>query len=1009
MYQQAYCLLLFCFLYVLPSFGSTDTLVIHLEKKASLLQAKKDYESANKVLDTLAIYFLKQNEFVAYIESQLKINNNLSRLTENQAAIKHLNKTIQQIEKVDDSSLDSLIALTYHKQGINFHHENNFHKAILYFKKALLLRQGFLPKDHLDLLKGNFNIGSAYFQMWDYDHSIVFYNEALAVNLSRTKPIKVRLAKTYNMLGQAHFRKGDVEIGEEYLLAALDLFKIVYENAPWNLAKLYMDFSSLYDAPDIESATTKAKYALKAIKTYEKIEGKEEEDWWGIANAYNNLGIAYEIRDSLYQALKAYEQSLMINQRFEDNRQDFIAQTFNNISFLYKKQKKYELALVNVDKAITINKKQENGLVLARNYHNKGAIFFGQNKYEKALSFQQKALQQVIYPFDIKNDYQNPKLQNAIILDKIRVLEYFAAKAKALEGLATQSNPEKNYVAAIRTYETLLELVDIIRLNFQTDASKSFLSGNTKIWLEQAIQTTLNLAEITNDKSYLEKAFAFAERSKAAVLLEAVQRHQAKMELTLDHPLIQKEQQLLRMIAAQEQQIFSLQNEDTNEVVTALRTDLLVKRQQLQAVRDSLEQTGIYNKQYDQTTFSIAAIRQQFLKNKETSIVQFFVGEKNIFRFVLQKEDLIVDKIALDFPLQQEIEKLRNGIYQTYISNKNFSDQEKEALNQQYAKQAHQLYQQLFFKNNQAIDLPPKIIIIPDGMLGYIPFDALVKQAVESGFSDFTQYDFLARHHQISYAYSSALLLDAYQKNKRSHNQELLAFLPDYNSSATISYASDRHGFAPLKYSQEEVDNILKILPNGQLISAATKQDFQDLATNFAMLHFSAHAMVNPENPDYSFIAFSQKNKEIDETQLLFINDIYASTLLADMVVLSACETGLGKIEKGEGVMSLARAFTYAGAKSIITSLWRVNDRKTAELMTRFYEYLEAGHPKDEALFLSKQDFIKKGIDIHPYFWAGFVPIGNMSPLEKPSSWWMYVVLGIGVSGLGFFSLKKFF
>lgn len=998
MNQKVQILYFLCLSFALPLFGTSDSLVLKLQKEVKLLEAKKDYTAANEVLDSLSNYFLKKKELSLFIGSQLNINDNLQKTKQYKAAIPLLNKTLSQIKSSNTANLDSMIALTHHEQGINFFHIDDYLEAIPHFKKALQLRANFLPKEHVDFIKGKQNIGNAYYETWDYDQAIAFYQKALSTNLARPEVINSRLARTYQMLGKAHFKKGDLELGEEYLVTALGLFEEIYQATPWRLAGIYIDFSVFFE--NQQQAQQVVKYAKKALETYQALDEKYDNDWWGMANAYNNLGIGYELQDSLSKALNAYQQSIFINNKFGEKRQIYNARTFNNISYVYRKQKDDTSALVYIDRAITINQQAEQFSILARNYNGKADILVTQGQYEAALALQQKALQYAIYPFDETDIYKNPNLQNAIITDKLNVLEYLASKANTLALLAEQANPQKNYEAAIQTYHTLVELTDIIRYDFQADASKSFLSGQVKIWLEQAIETAWKLAEHSGDKQWLVQAFDFAERSKAAVLLEAVQRQQAKLELRNDHPLLQKEQKLLRQIAQQEQIIFTQQRDSSATALSDLRASLLLQRQALQAVRDSLEIQNIYHQSYRNTFSSLADIQASFLKNGETTLMQFFVGERNIYRFVMEQNSIDLTKIPLDFALHQAITQLRNGIYQAYLSKQNLSDQDRIQLHQQYARQAWQLYQHLFYKNDAPIVLQEKIIVIPDGILAYIPFDALLQKEVVGNFADFSTYDFLARHYQISYAYSAALLTYAYRTFKSAEKTGLLAFVPNYTLANTNNKTADRQGFAPLKYSQQEAENILKLIPNSKMISNASTQDFHDVAADYAMLHFSAHAMVNPENPDYSFIAFSQHQAETNEEELLFINDIYASTLFADMVVLSACETGLGKIEKGEGVMSLARAFTYAGAKSIITSLWRVNDHKTTQLMTRFYEHLQDGESKDAALYLAKRAFIEKGIDIHPYFWAGFVPIGNMSPIRGGWSWW-WIGLGLGVLGIG--------
>lgn len=917
------------------------------------------------------------------------------------------------------SNQDSIasLAANFHKEGIDFFLDQNYNLAIPSFEEAIALREAFLAADDEAFVKGNHNIGSSYYEMWNYEEAIKFFNRSIAVNLSREEPIKPRLAETYKMLGRSYFKKGDIKNGSDYLKSSEAIFKEIYAKSVWKLAEFNVDLSLFFISQNEPNAVVK--YAQEALNIYVNIKQKYDDDWWGMADAYNNLGIGLELKNELKPALQAYQKALAINQRYPEKRLEYVARVYNNLSIIYKKQAAYPQALQSCDDAIQLNKQLNKPFLLARNYHNKGEVLAKQGLYKQALQYQQQALQKVVYNFSETDYYKNPSVQEAIIFDKVNVLTYLWSKAKALRELAQIETPHTNYIAALDTYETLLELGELIRYSLSTDDSKSFLANNLKIIMEEAIETALLLEELTQDDNYLTQAFMFAERSKAAVLLEAVSRQQAKQSLNLltspeqkvdetrQLSLIRLEQAMQREIAQLEQAFFAAQQNEASEETSLMRQELLMMRSTLKGITDTLQNIGVYA-QATEKKFDLSLIQKQLLQDGTTNLIEFFIGERNIYRFTVNKKELEVAKIPLDFSLQTWIENLRKGIYEGQVTTALLTEEQKIALHEQYATHAWQLYEKLFYANGKPIHWAKKTILIPDGMLAYIPFDALLTKAVENNYTDFSQYAFLAREHLITYGYSAALLNYAHRNVASTQEKQLIAFVPDYSPPSGNVTNADRSLLLPLKYSQQEAKKILELFPQGQWVMRAKKQDFWDLASPAAFLHFSAHAVVNSENSDYSYIAFSQATANLDESELLFINDLYASSLVAEMVVLSACETGLGNIDRGEGVLSLARAFTYAGAKSIITSLWRVNDLKTTELISRFYELLQAGHDKDEALFLAKKEVIEEGIDIHPYFWAGFVPIGNMSPIVSTSDSGWYYMLGIVFLGALFFGINKF-
>ena len=290
-----------------------------------------------------------------------------------------------------------------------------------------------------------------------------------------------------------------------------------------------------------------------------------------------------------------------------------------------------------------------------------------------------------------------------------------------------------------------------------------------------------------------------------------------------------------------------------------------------------------------------------------------------------------------------------------------------------------------------AEQLKEKVIIVPDGILGYLPFEALLVEPADD-LLDWRNHHYWLRDKQISYCYSATLLKEMKEKQfAKKEVKGVLAFAPfsyDEQSTRIVTYVSyadsiSRAVLDTLKHSGEEVYNIQKITgANVFFHKEATKDRFTKLASDYKVIHLATHGKANEKVGDYSFLVFT-KEKDSIENGLLYVQDLFNLQLNAEMVVLSACETGVGELQKGEGIISLARGFSYAGAKSIITSLWRVNDESTKDLMVGFYEHLKAGKTKDEALQLCKLDYlgaVQHG-KAHPYYWSGFIGIGDMSSI----------------------------
>ncbi len=251
-----------------------------------------------------------------------------------------------------------------------------------------------------------------------------------------------------------------------------------------------------------------------------------------------------------------------------------------------------------------------------------------------------------------------------------------------------------------------------------------------------------------------------------------------------------------------------------------------------------------------------------------------------------------------------------------------------------------------------------RFVIIPDGILHYIPFEYL----------NFKQKKLISQA-----AVSYLLYNDMRQSSSPSRitSDDVLLFAP--------TFLNDE--FEDLKYSSEEVMQINQIIKaKAHVGPSATKSLFINECPLHKILHLSTHAMMNEATAEQSFIAFHNA----DSNYKLFLHQIEQLPLQTDMVVLSACETGIGKVLNGEGMFSMKKAFFQAGSKSVISSLWKSNDQTTAEIMSYFYANLKEGKPKDEALRQAKLKYISladPGYD-HPYYWAGFIAVGDMSSLS---------------------------
>ena len=410
-----------------------------------------------------------------------------------------------------------------------------------------------------------------------------------------------------------------------------------------------------------------------------------------------------------------------------------------------------------------------------------------------------------------------------------------------------------------------------------------------------------------------------------------------------------------------------------------------------------------YRLKYDFGTASLEYVQDTLLSPTQT-LLEYFVGDSSIYAFIVQKENFDLIELPKDFPLEESIKQLQHGLYGFYGKTK--SEQTDTLYRQSlsdYIEAATTLHAKLIAPIEDK--LGREVILVPDGILGYIPFEALL-EAQPSKVSAFDSYPFWYHQHQISYCYSATLLREMKDKVHKNTPKKLLgAFAP----FATGNYADIRRktevdlqqvdsGLDSIIYKEIITRRDLHQLPNsgseaylaakiwdGEAFvgEAATEEHFNTVAGDYQILHLSTHGIADERVGDYSYLAFAEQKDSI-ENEFLYVRDLYNLQLNADLVVLSACETATGELKRGEGIISLARAFAYAGAKSMLTTLWVVDDEVAKDLTRDFYIHLKQGETKDRALYLAKQQHLKRSDNSrkHPFFWAAMIPVGDMSALR---------------------------
>jgi CHAT domain-containing protein len=602
-----------------------------------------------------------------------------------------------------------------------------------------------------------------------------------------------------------------------------------------------------------------------------------------------------------------------------------------------------------------------------------------QGRFEEALSLAQRAVMAVAPDLADSSYMADPALSDSI--SEMDLFEAMSYKAGLLERYFLITQKREILERSLAGYERVAELIERMRFSYRAEGSKLFLGKKAKNEYENAIRVCHRLYQLTGELIYAEKAFEFSEKSKAGVLLEAMFDADARKFAGIPDSLLAKEKDIRLKLSLYDTQI---EKEAGNKRKDTLKireyeNRVFSLRSEYDRLIRSLEYDypNYFRLKYRPHPVTMAAVREQL---GGATLVEYFTGDSALFIFTLNASQFAFRS----FPKDTAFESVVAGVRRS-VTDLNFK---------QYPPAAYRAYRWLIAPVTQELKSGGRIIVIPDGVLNYLPFDMLLTKEVNflKGI-DFTQLPYLIRNFTISYTYSAGLITS--QNKKESGG--FLGFAPVFSDSLTGGYVKKSAAdttmrdvtmlgtrFAELPYTEKEVNGILRSFEKnglgGQIYvkDRAGEESFKSaVSENFRFIHVASHGFINESNPKLSGIIFSQKDSVSPDDGILYAGEIYGLKLDAELVTLSACKSGIGKVVKGEGIMGLTRGFIYSGAKNVLVSLWQLGDESTSELMIQFYEYVLTGNDLSTALRKAKLDFIRDKKYAYPADWGGFVLIGR--------------------------------
>lgn len=658
---------------------------------------------------------------------------------------------------------------------------------------------------------------------------------------------------------------------------------------------------------------------------------------------YNSMGEFYRTQNQIDSAKYYLEQALALAQR----NPNFLSRVNELLAKVAISQNDYNSAQALLQKSLdyTLNSLGEKHSVTAHQYRLISNVYLETNDVTNSLIFLQKALNSLSSSNQVDpNDFrQNPPI--SVLSKEKRTLTTLHNKATTLQTLYRKTGSKDFLMAARSTNMLALQFVDSARNDFSLEKDKVVLGEDAVPVYATGLDIASMMYAETKAPTYLSECFQLMDESRSTVLMDHVKL--VKTFAGLPPELQNRERELKVELSQAEQQLYEA--EIKNRESSSYRQRLgEIKKAHATLVNDIKRLAPQYYKlRINKNSVSLDEAQRMLSENE--FLVEYFLDDTVLYTLTMSAGRSAMYVAVVD-SLQEKIESVTQLISQPGHS---FRDAT-------LTKNLRHLFDKLIKPWYSTAPSHAQLIIIPHHVLNYIPFEILPTN--NSG-------NLLVNDFAVSYASSVSLLRE--QRDMNSRGNFFAGFNADY---------SNREDLPPLTGAVSEVVSIKDIFGfRSSLFSPASAEDFRKEASGYKVLHLALHSIVNDEKPMFSRLVFTQTDSLSAD---ITANELYSMDLNADVAVLSACETGLGKLHRGEGMMSMSRAFMYAGVPSTVISLWKVPDQSASILMTNFYHFLKNGEKKDEALRLAKLEFLEQHPEMsHPFFWAGFVVNGKTDPI----------------------------
>jgi CHAT domain-containing protein/Tfp pilus assembly protein PilF len=560
-------------------------------------------------------------------------------------------------------------------------------------------------------------------------------------------------------------------------------------------------------------------------------------------------------------------------------------------------------------------------------------------------------------------------------------MEVLLLRYRALNALAKNSAGDEYLREAIATGRMIVTLYDYQRTEMSEEESRTNLSAASREVYSGMIANYLELYELHHDHYSLDGLFEFSERSKVAGFLTSMREvNAAKFSLPAD--LVNLDNNLRRETGLYRELINSERAKaipDSQRIATweSVAFSLLRKRDSLLNVFEE-KYPSYYNLKFSSKVTPLAEVKDVI--GRKANLLSYVMTFNKLYIIVTNRRKTEIITRDIDSTL---ISSLRR--YREMLSEMPATSSVRKPFNE-FMDLSLKLYRILL---EPAIPYlrGDKIVISPDNIIAYIPFETLITEEFRSPGLLYRDAPFALKDYRFSYIYSVTLSSET-ERRSRSIRNDLAAFAPNYegmelNDSLLTAYPGLRGEIRGLPYALLEAEDAVKQCGGKAFLARqATEEAYKSEAQSYEIIHLAMHTLVDDKHPAFSKMIFSRSEDSVDDG-LLNTYEVYTVPLNAMMVVLSSCNTGTGMLVTGEGILSLARGFLYAGSRSVVMSMWTVEDASASSLIRSFYSNMRKGQTKSEALRTARLKFLRTADQerSHPYYWSTLVVYGDDTPL----------------------------